>query len=131
MLYQLAIAIGSGLASAVLFLVPAKGSMAALFIGVLAPLPLMIATLGFGPRSAGLAAVTGTVTIAAVLHPYLAGAFAFSVVVPAILLGWQTQRRSAVTGARSRPFGAGGVLSAPASSTGSRMPTTTTPSSPT
>ncbi len=103
MLYQLAIALGSGLASAVLFLVPAKGSMAALFFGVLAPLPLMIAALGFGPRSAGLAALTGTVTIAAVLHPYLAGAFAFSVVVPAILLGWQTLRRNTLHGRWTSP----------------------------
>jgi hypothetical protein len=92
MLYQLAIALGSGLASAVLFLLPAKGSLAALAIGVLAPLPLMIATLGFGPRSAALAAATGTLVIAVVLHPYLAAAFIVSVVLPALLLGWLSQR---------------------------------------
>jgi hypothetical protein len=92
MLYQLAIALGSGLASAVLFLLPAKGSLAALFIGVLAPLPLMIATLGFGPRSAGLAAATGLLVIAYVLHPFLAGAFCVSVALPAIWLGWISLR---------------------------------------
>ena len=96
MLYQLAIALGSGLASAVLFLLPAKGSLAALAIGVLAPLPVLIATLGFGPRSAMLAAATGMLVIALTLHPYLAGAFALSVVLPAIWLGWMGQRQIGV-----------------------------------
>jgi hypothetical protein len=103
MFYQLAIALGSGLASAVLFLLPAKGSLAALIIGVVAPLPLMIATLGFGPRSAGLAALTGTVVIAAVLHPFLAGAFVVSVVVPAVLLAWLSQRQVGADGAWTSP----------------------------
>ena len=45
MLYQLAIALGSGLASAVLFLLPAKGSLAALFIGVTMAFPYGLAGL--------------------------------------------------------------------------------------
>lgn len=92
MWYQALIIFGSGLASAVLFLLPAKGSLAALLFGVLAPLPLMIAALGFGVRSAILAVLAAFILIAAILHPNLGAAFLLSVALPALLLGWQSQR---------------------------------------
>jgi hypothetical protein len=88
MLQQLVMALGAGLASALLFVLPAKGSILAMVIGVVAPLPLMIAALGFGPRAGFLGVCTGTVTIALVLHPILAVVFLLSVAGPALLLSW-------------------------------------------
>ena len=46
MVQQLIMALGAGLASGVLFVLPAKGLMLGIWLSVLAPLPLMISTLG-------------------------------------------------------------------------------------
>jgi hypothetical protein len=63
------IAIGAGLASALLFALLVKGTLAALLLAYFAPLPLMIASLGFG-QSAGLAsAFVGSGVIATIFYP--------------------------------------------------------------
>ena len=50
------IALGAGITSAVLFVVATTASFAGLALANLAPLPLMIAGLGFTPLAGGLAA---------------------------------------------------------------------------
>jgi hypothetical protein len=55
-------AVGAGLASALLFSLVAKGTILAISLAYLSPLPIMIATIGFG-RAAGLAA-TALATLA-------------------------------------------------------------------
>jgi hypothetical protein len=54
------VALGSGLASALLLVALRQGTLPALFLAYLSPLPLMIATLGFG-HATGLGAVAVSV----------------------------------------------------------------------
>ena len=56
---QFLIAIGSGLAAALLFFIPMKGTMFAMTIAMFAALPLMIAGLAFSPGAAFVGAVAG------------------------------------------------------------------------
>src|SRR5579872_2851209 len=77
------VGIGSGLAAALLFVAAWKqGTLPALTLAGLAPLPIMIATLSFGAAAGLLAAIVAALTFtalvaAAAAHPFL----------PAILLG--------------------------------------------
>ena len=48
MLHRLVVAIGAGCAAALLFAVSAQSSLLAMTLAYLAPLPIMIATLGWG-----------------------------------------------------------------------------------
>ena len=60
MIQQFLMAFGAGLASGILFVLPAKGMMLGMWLSVLAPLPLMIAALAFSPAAAFVGAVAGT-----------------------------------------------------------------------
>jgi hypothetical protein len=57
---QFFIAVGSGLAAALLFFIPVKGTAFAMTIAMFAALPLMIAGLAFSPAAAFVGAVAGT-----------------------------------------------------------------------
>ncbi len=92
MLQQYLMAVGAGLASAVLFVLPAKGSLAAVLIGLISPLPLMIAALTRWDRMGLVAAFIGATAIALGLDPLVAGAFAVSVAVPALALAYLSGR---------------------------------------
>jgi hypothetical protein len=59
------VAIGAGLAGALLYLVARQPGVVALVLTRLGPLPIMIAALGFGARVGLGAAVVGTLTVAA------------------------------------------------------------------
>ena len=63
------IALGAGVTSALLFTVTSTGSSAALVLAYLAPLPLMIAGLGFTHMAGGLAALVGGGTVGIALGP--------------------------------------------------------------
>lgn len=82
------VAFGSGLATALLFLAARQqGAFAALMLASLAPLPIMIATLGFGHLTGLGAAVAAPVTIAAFVSAANAAAFSTKVLVAAGLNG--------------------------------------------
>jgi hypothetical protein len=81
------IAIGAGLAAGVLFVLPAKGMMLGMWLSVLAPLPLMIAVLGYGLSAGLMAALIGALACA-LIQPSLSIVFLVSNAVPALLLGW-------------------------------------------
>lgn len=57
---QALVAIGAGLAAALLFFIPVKGTAFAMTIAMFAALPLMIAGLAFSPAAAFVGAVAGT-----------------------------------------------------------------------
>ena len=59
-----AAALGAGAAAALLFIVSSKGTMMAMLLAYLAPLPIMILTLGFGSQAGFVAACAGTLTVA-------------------------------------------------------------------
>jgi len=62
--------LAAGIAAALLFATIVSGSLAAIFLFYLAPLPIMIAALGFGQLAGLMAAATATATVA-----MLSGAF--------------------------------------------------------
>lgn len=104
MLQQILITLGSGVASAVFFFLPAKGSLLALAVGVFAPLPMLIVALGYGRRSGAIAAAVGAALITAALHKWLALAFVVSVALPSLLIGFAVQKSPA--GSLARIFAA-------------------------
>lgn len=82
------VAFGSGLATALLFLAARQQSaFAALILASLAPLPIMIATLGFGHLTGLGAAIAAPITIAAFVTAANAAAFSTKVLVAAVLNG--------------------------------------------
>jgi hypothetical protein len=82
------VAFGSGLATALLFLAARQqGAFAALILVSLAPLPIMIATLGFGHLTGLGAAIVAPVTIATFVTTANAAAFSTKVLIAAGLNG--------------------------------------------
>jgi hypothetical protein len=92
-LSSLGVAIGAGLASALLFVVFARnGTMVALCLAYFAPLPLIIASLGFGQWTGLVAAILGSFVTAIRLWPSVefiypvAIAYAVGIGIPAWLV---------------------------------------------
>jgi hypothetical protein len=88
MLQRVSVAVGAGLAAALLFAVMAKGTPAAMLLSRFAPLPIMIATLGWGFDMGALAGAIATVCAAALLDPATGALFAASVALPAWALSF-------------------------------------------
>ena len=86
MLHRFVIAIGAGCAAALLFAVSAQSSLLAMTLAYLAPLPIMIATLGWGLDGGAIAAAIAIAVLAVVAEPLSALVFAGSVAVPAWVL---------------------------------------------
>jgi hypothetical protein len=83
MLHRFVVAIGAGCAAALLFVVSAQSSILAMTLAYLAPLPIMIATLGWGVDGGAVAAAISIAVLAVVAEPLSAVVFAASVAVPA------------------------------------------------
>ena len=83
----LPIGLASGLAAALLFLVVRTGSMFALVLDILAPLPILIAALGWGPRAALIGTAVGTLTISAIVAGLAGLVFGLGIGLPAWLMG--------------------------------------------
>ena len=64
------IAFGAGLAAGVLFVLPAKGMMAGVWLSILAPMPLMIVVIGYGSLAGLVAAFVGALACIA-MQPFL------------------------------------------------------------
>jgi hypothetical protein len=86
MLHRFVVAIGAGCAAALLFAVSAQSSLLAMTLAYLAPLPIMIATLGWGLDSGAIAAAISIAVLALVAEPVSALVFAASVAAPALVL---------------------------------------------
>jgi hypothetical protein len=85
-LSSLGVAIGAGLASALLFVVSAKGTLPALLLAYFSPLPLMIATLGFGQWTALVGAILGSALVAVTLSATAGPFYAIGLALPAWLV---------------------------------------------
>src|SRR5271166_3233458 len=83
MYFRFVVAIGAGCAAALLFAVSAETSPLAMALAYLAPLPIMIATLGWGLGSGALAAATSVVALGLLAEPLSGLLFAASVAIPA------------------------------------------------
>ena len=82
------IGIGAGAATALLFASVASGSLFSVLLFYLAPLPILIAALGWSHWAALIAAVSASIGLAAVFGPYLFAAFLFGIGLPAWWLGY-------------------------------------------
>ncbi len=83
MLHRYIVAIGAGCAAALLFIVSAQSSALAMALAYLAPLPIMIATLGWGLDAGAIAAAISVAALALLAEPLSALLFAASVAGPA------------------------------------------------
>lgn len=88
MMQRFGMAIGAGLAAALLFAVMAKGTVLAMTLAYLAPLPIVIATLGWGLDMGALAATIASAAAAILVDPLSGGLFAASIALPAWLLSF-------------------------------------------
>jgi hypothetical protein len=85
-LWSLGVALGAGLAGALLFVASAKGTLLALLLAYFAPLPLMIASLGFGQWTGLVGALLGSGLIATLLYPSIGIVYAIGIALPAWLV---------------------------------------------
>jgi len=86
MLHRFVVAIGAGCAAALLFAVSAQSSLLAMALAYVAPLPIMIATLGWGLDAGAIAGVISVAVLALVAEPLSALVFAGTVAAPAWVL---------------------------------------------
>jgi hypothetical protein len=82
------IGIAAGAAAALLFASVVSGSILSVALFYLAPLPLMIAALGWSPLAGFVAAIVAAASLAAVFGPFLFLAFLLGVGLPACWLGY-------------------------------------------
>jgi hypothetical protein len=94
------IGLGAGAASALLFASIATGSLAAMLLVQLAPLPILIAAIGWSHRAAIVAALTGALGMAIVLGVRASVAFTIGTALPGWWLGYLAML--------ARPAGNGG-----------------------
>jgi len=83
MLNRIGMAVGAGLASALLFVVTIKGTALALALAYLAPLPLMIATLGWGVGAGLVALAVACAVVATAIEPMSGMLFGLTLALPA------------------------------------------------
>ncbi|MEW6643123.1 MAG: DUF2232 domain-containing protein [Pseudomonadota bacterium] len=87
MMTQILIAVAAGCASALMFVSIVSGALISLVLFYLAPLPLMVAALGWGAASALVGGIAASLLIGIVLGlPYMV-AFAVTIALPAWWLG--------------------------------------------
>ncbi len=81
------IALAAGLASATMFASIVSGALASLLLFYLAPLPLMVAALGWGSSAALIAGLVASAGLAATFSFTYMAAFALTIALPAWWLG--------------------------------------------
>ncbi len=97
MAQHIGIGIGAGLVSALLFGVLLKATPLAIFLYLVAPLPILIVGLGWSHKAALVAAITGSLALVLVIAPFMGLAFGAYIALPAwwlaylTLLGRETQ----------------------------------------
>src|SRR6185312_14782225 len=99
------IGIGAGAAAALLFASVTSGSVLSVLLFYVAPLPMMIAGLGWSHWSALIGALTGALAIAALFGPVFFLGFLASAGLPAWWLSYLTMlaRPAAATGNAGDP----------------------------
>jgi hypothetical protein len=85
---RIGIAVGAGIAAALLFAVTVKGTMLAMLLAYLAPLPIFIVTLGWGLDVGALAGVVAGLAAAAAIEPVSGALFVVTVALPAWILSF-------------------------------------------
>jgi len=123
MLNRIGMGIGAGLASALLFVVTAQGTALSLALAYLAPLPIMIATLGWGVDAGVVALCVACAVVAGGLEPLSGVLFGFTVALPALGL-------AAFAGLRGSPLRIDSFRRPPAAPAPLHRPSTTSGAGP-
>ncbi|TKT73026.1 DUF2232 domain-containing protein [Afipia massiliensis] len=90
MMTSILIAVAAGLASALMFASIVSGALISIVLFYLAPLPLMVAALGWGSATALIGGIVAALGLGGIFgFPYMA-AFALSIALPAWWLGYLT-----------------------------------------
>jgi hypothetical protein len=97
------IGLGAGLAAALLFASIATGSLLAMLLFYLAPLPILIAALGWSHWAGLLAAFIAATGLGAILEVYFFSAFLIGVGLPAWWLGYLTMLARPVASFQGAP----------------------------
>jgi hypothetical protein len=101
------IGISAGAATALLFASVASGSLISVLLFYLAPLPILIAALGWSHWAALVAAMFASAALATIFGPFLLLAFLFGIGLPAWWLGYlallPVRPPTAWSGIRSAP----------------------------
>lgn len=87
MIATFAIAIAAGCASALMFASFVSGAVISLVLAYLSLLPLMVAGIGWGPRSAAIGGTAAVLGLGATLGPFTGISYAVLVALPAWWLG--------------------------------------------
>src|SRR5438270_10949178 len=87
MMVIILIALAAGSAAALMFASIISGALISLVLFYLAPLPLMVAALGWGPLSATLGGISAAIGLGAIFGLPYCIAFALTVALPAWWLG--------------------------------------------
>ena len=87
MIINLLIAAAAGCASALMFASIISGALISLLLFYLAPLPLMVAAMGWGPTSAAIGGALAGVSLGAMFGPPYSAAFVLTVALPSWWLG--------------------------------------------
>src|SRR6266403_6262779 len=112
MIAMVLIALAAGCASALMFASIISGALISLVLFYLAPLPLMVAGLGWGPLSATIGGIAAAIGLGAIFGLPYCLAFVLTVALPAWWLGHLALLgRPVPTGAQS---GNGATPAAPA-----------------
>ena len=120
------IALAAGCASALMFASIISGALISLLLFYLAPLPLMVAALGWGPLAATIGGIAAAIGLGAIFGLPYCIAFAVTVALPAwwlghlALLGRPVDQRRARAMAPRRPRPRWNGIRSAASCSGSR-----------
>ncbi|MBS7703877.1 DUF2232 domain-containing protein [Chelatococcus asaccharovorans] len=88
MAISILVGLGAGIVSALLFAVVISGSVLALLLSYIAPLPILVAALGWNHRAGLVAVVTGAASLAIIFAPPSGIAYAIGIALPAWWLGY-------------------------------------------
>jgi hypothetical protein len=87
MIAMILIGLAAGAASALMFVSISSGALVSLLLLYLAPLPLMVAAIGWGPLSAAIGGIAASIGIGAIFGLPLCIAFAIGIALPGWWLG--------------------------------------------
>ena len=95
MIATVLIALAAGCASALMFASIISGALISLLLFYLAPLPLMVAALGWGPLSATIGGIAAATVLGAIFGLPYCIAFVVAIALPAWWLGHLALARAA------------------------------------
>lgn len=105
-----AVGLGAGFAAALLFATVATGAPLALLLSYIAPLPILIVSLGWDHRAGLVSSAFGAALIVLLFGPVASLGFLTAVALPGWALGWATQYHATISEGSRVWLPVGGLL---------------------